>query len=396
MNLDLAFGTWKSSGEEAHTRLTIVGWGTRVHAIEQFFPDGDGTGPLLSKWNDRADALRWLAEAVNLHGDPLRASALWDQHDTICLEHGDAPRRAATLPHRGKNLRQCGRFRAADAANRDAIALHELLGSPMLLRGVTLAWHGMALAHRGEGSESAAAFDEAMTLLEAAAATKSGSASALGSSSGSSSSSGSGSGSGSAKDSGSGSGSGSANQTLGVVAAFRAQRALWLGDSEAATRWADRAWELAEPLEHASDVLDRYGARKVTASAARMQGEALVLGGRLDEGLSRLDTALVRAREVCFVEEIIPALRARAISTGEPTDEARGLCRAGGYRPYEAELELLEAQRCREAGFAAPALGHARHALALAQCDGHPFAYQRTLTEAEEFLGREVAPIHRG
>ena len=378
MNLDLAFETWKSSGEEAHTRLTIVGWGTRVHAIEQFFPDGDGAGPLLSKWNDRADALRWLAEAVNLHGDPLRAIALWDQHDTLCVEHGDAPRRAATLPHRGKNLRQCGRFRAADVANRDAIALHESLGSPTLLRGVTLAWHGMALAHRGEGSESAAAFDEAMTLLEAVAAA----ATAAGSSSGSAS--------------GSASGSGSADQTLGVVAAFRAQRALWLGDSEAATRWADRAWELAEPLERASYVLDRYGARKVTASAARMQGEALVLGGRLDEGLSRLDTALVRAREVCFVEEIIPALRARALATGEPTDEARGLCRAGGYRPYEAELELLEAQRCRDAGFAAPALGHAQHALDLAQCDGHPFAYQRTLTEAEEFLGREVAPILRG
>lgn len=363
MSFDLAFETWKSSGEEARTRMTIVGWGTRVRAIEQFFPDGDDAGPLLSTWENRADALRWLSEAVNLHGDPRRAIALWDQHDTLCREHGDATRRAATLPHRGKNLRQCGRFRAADVANREAIALHETLGSPTLLRGVTLAWHGMALAHRGEVSESATAFDEAMTVLEAAAATA------------------------------------PSNQTMGVVAAFRAQRALWLGDPEAATMWADRAWGLAEPLEQTSEVLDgpdRYGARKVTASAARLQGEALVLGGRLDEGLSRLDTALERAREVSFVEEIIPALRARTMATGEPTDEARGLCRAGGYRPYEAELELLEAHRCRDEGFADRAIGHAEQALALAQCDGHPFAYQRTLTEAEAFLGREVAPIARG
>ena len=360
ISLDDAFGTWKSSGAEAYTRLTIVGWRARVLAVAQFFPDGDDMGPLLSKWEDCADALRWLAEAVNLHGDPFRALALWDQHDKLCVEHGDAIRRAATLPHRGKNLRQCGRFRAADASNRKAISLQESLQSPTLLRGVTLAWHGMALAHRGEASGSDTAFDEAMTLLEAGAATA------------------------------------SSGQTRGVVAAFRAQRALWLGDIEAATHWADCAWELGERLERASDVPDRYGARKVTASAARMQGEAHVLGGRLEEGLSRLDAALALSREVRFVEEIIPALRARTVATGEPTDEARGLCRAGGYRPYEAELELLEAHRCRTAGFADRALAHAEQAIALSQYAPRPFAYERTLTEAEAFVGREVAPIFRG
>ncbi len=360
MNLDLAFGTWKASGEEARTRLTIVGWVSRVSALETFFPGGDDAGPALSNWEDRAEALRWLAEAVNLHGAPRRAIRLWDQHDDVCLEHGDAARRAATLPHRGKNLRQCGHFRAADVTNREAIALQESLGSPTLLRGVTLAWHGMALAHRGESSESATAFDEAMTLLEAAAALA------------------------------------PSNQPLGVVAAFRAQRALWLGETGAATMWADRAWEFAAPLERTAEVLDRYGARKVTASAARMQGEALVLGGRLEEGLPRLDAALTLSREVRFVEEIIPALRARTIAAGEPVDEARDLCRLGGYRPYEAELELLEAHRCADAGMADRSIAHAEQALALAECDARPFAYERTVTEAEAFLGREVAPPPTG
>ena len=275
------------TGDEPVTRQTLSGWIRRLDALRAYFPDGFD-GPLkVSDRQQRLLMLQWTAQALNLHGFPSRAIAMYERHDVECADHGTDLQLATSLAQHGKSLRQAGRFRDADTKNRLSLAL--LDGIPgdaaLLTRAVTLAWHGMALAQRGAVGESDVSFAEALSIFS----------------------------------------SRFAESHRAVVAVFLAQRMLWENDPEQSAAQAEIAWTIAWPLESDPKHTDKWGARKIVASAARNWGESLVLLGDVEQGLAKLRHAYSLAKETCFVEEIIPGLRAQAIAARLQgrTDEAR-------------------------------------------------------------------------
>lgn len=347
--LDDRFADWVASGEETRTRTTIAGWRNRVRELDNYFPDGDDAGPALSDADQALDALRWYAEALNLHGFPGRSVGVYEQHDKRCRVRGLDERLATSLAHHGKTLRQIGRFRDGDRIALEAQTVQRRVGNRML-EAVNLAWYGIGLAHRGEAAASDAAFDEAMAIFTLHFA----------------------------------------DQSRGVVAAFRAQRALWLGEPDVALAHAVTAWEIARPLELRASHHDSYGARKVTASAARLRGESLVLLHQHGDGIEWLERAHSLAAEAVFVEELIPIQRALTISALERNDladatghaaAALAMCDAGPYRPYSAEVHLLRADIAKRSGDDQRATEALDTAQELAFCDGPPFAYQRVLDD---------------
>lgn len=333
--------------DEPVTRLTLTGWVRRLDALRTYFPEGFD-GPLdVSDPQHRLSMLQWTAQALNLHGFPGRAVAMFERHDTECTEHGTELQLASSLAQHGKSLRQAGRFRDADAKNRQALALLEgaALGSGLLLRAVTLTWHGMALAHRGADAESAASFDEALAIFS----------------------------------------SNFEESHKAVVAVFLAQRFLWLGDPEAARVQAELAWSVAWPLEADPSHSDKWGARKITASAARNNGESLVRLGDVDGGLAWLLRAKAMAEECCFVEEIIPGLRAQAMAARlggrhaharDLLDRIWPLTASGPYPMYECDARRESALLYDAVGEQERAETERAAAVRLAHGDGPPFSFR--------------------
>ncbi len=332
--------------DEPITRLTLRGWVRRLDALRTYYPEGfDGPLAVLAP-EDRLVMLQWTAQALNLHGFPGQAISMFERHDVECVGHGTDLQLASSLAQHGKSLRQAGRFRDADAKNRQALALLEgaVDGAALLQRAVTLTWHGMALAHRGADAESEASFDEAMSIFA----------------------------------------SRFAESHRAVVAVFLAQRFLWLADPEHARLQAELAWSIAWPLESDPAHRDTWGARKISASAARNCGEALVRLGQTREGLLWLVRANGMAGDVCFVEEIIPGLRARAMAArlSGRFSEARQLlskvwplCAAGPYPMYECEARMESSRLLDAVGETEAAADERSQAQQLAHADGPPFSF---------------------
>lgn len=328
MFLDDSFDDFVRNHDLAST-TTLRGWSRRLDTLRTYYPDGFDSPPALRRWEYQATCERSLAESLNLHGLPNRANVVFARHDVLCRAHDDSNRLSDALALHGKSRRQCGEFRLAESLTCEAISLLRAESASSVRIGAALAWLGMSQAHRGASLDSATSFDEAIEAF----------------------------------------GSESAADAQGVIAAFRAQRALWLGDADSALHNANAAWAFAETRDSAGSP-DRFRARKVTASAARMRGEAYGLQGRKRASLDSLFRAYGLARPVSFVEEMIPALKAMAEVTSGPVRtsvlaEAAKLAELGGYRPFMAEILLTE--------------GHVLEARTAAQCDGHPYAYQRVL-----------------
>lgn len=333
--------------DEPVTRLTLAGWVRRLDALRTYFPEGFD-GPLdVPGPQNRLLMLQWTAQALNLHGYPGRAIAMFERHDAECVDHGTELQLASSLAQHGKSLRQAGRFRESDAKNRQALAMLEGAsdGPALLLRAITLTWHAMALAHRGADAESAANFDEALGIFNRQFE----------------------------------------QSHRAVVAVFLAQRFLWLGDPGQAAVQAERAWSIAWPLESDPSHADKWGARKISASAARNHGEALVLNGRRDEGVIWLLRAKAMADDLHFVEEIIPGLRAQAMAARLGGDHVKArnlldqiwpLTAAGPYPMYESDARRESALLFEGLGQQERAASERALAGRLAAGDGPSFSYQ--------------------
>lgn len=332
--------------DEPMTRLTLHGWVRRLDALRAYFPDGFDGALDVGDPKDRLAMLKWTAQALNLHGFPAQAIVMFERHDAECATAGTAMQLAASLAQHGKSLRQAGRFRECDVKNRQALALLETLpdDQALLLRAVTLTWHGMALAHRGAAVESAASFDEALAIFSARFA----------------------------------------ESHRAVVAVFLAQRMLWENDPEQSAAQAEIAWSIARPLESDPTYADKWGVRKITASAARNWGESLVLMGRVEDGLAKLRQAKEMAAETAFIEEIIPGLRAQAIAARHQGrfEDARSLLtniwpltERGPYPMYECDARMESAMLHETVGDLASAEGERAAAKRLAYADGPPFSF---------------------
>jgi tetratricopeptide (TPR) repeat protein len=324
----------------------------RAELLLKFFPDGEDAPPRLNEPADQAFVLYALALTLNLTGGyPGRAVPLYQRHDAICEQTGDDLGLSQSLGHHAKALRQAGRFRASEAVARRGLQVIRARGD-YLREAVNLYWLGMGLAQRGAAAEAETALQRSLRIFRARFAT----------------------------------------QAEGVVNAFLAQRALWLGEPSEALQCANRAWEIGAALEADDARADLHGAVKINTAAARMQGEALVMLGDADAARERLDYALRRAREIEFVEEELPALRVLALWAWRENrlDEARErlartwqLAERGPFKLYDADSYNLLAQIERAAGNREAAALAAACAFRLSWCDGPPFAYQRGLEDAQ-------------
>jgi tetratricopeptide (TPR) repeat protein len=272
---------------------------------------------------------------------------------------GDDQSLSQSLGHHAKALRQVGRFYESEQIARQGLQIIRRRGD-FLREAVNLYWLGMGLAHRGEAQLSETALQRSLRIFRAKFAT----------------------------------------QAEGVVHAFLAQRALWLGIHQEALNSANKSITIGEKLKNDEHHADLHGAIKILTAGLRMKGEALLLvpssdGFPLESGTTNLQSALTYAREIEFVEEELPALRALALKAlqNNELDSAREylkqtwhLAERGQFLLYNADSYNILAQVEIANGNRSKAVEAARYAFDLSICDGVPFAYQRGLEDAQTFL----------
>jgi tetratricopeptide (TPR) repeat protein len=309
----------------------------------------------LSDDKDKCFVLYSLALSLNLTGGyPNLAIPLYERHDELAERIGDYQSLSASLGHHAKALRQVGRFYESELLARKGLKIIRERGE-FLREAVNLYWLGMGLAHRGESELSEIALQRSLRIFEKKFAT----------------------------------------QAEGVVHAFLAQRALWLGNYDEAYVAANKAFEIGDSLEKDENHADLHGAVKILTAALRMKGEALVLQGNLSDGEGFLQRALLHAREIEFVEEELPALRALALKAlqineldvaKEYLQQTWRLAERGQFLLYNADSYNILARVELAYGNREKAIIAAKHAFDLSICDGIPFAYQRGLDDAKTHL----------
>lgn len=318
----------------------------------------------LSKTEDKTFVLYSLALTLNLTGGyPNRAIPLYEKHDKLAEAIGDYKGLAASLGHHAKALRQTGRFRESEAVARKGLKIIRERGEH-LREAVNLYWLGMGLAHRGDAENSEAALSRSLRIFRAKFAT----------------------------------------QSEGVVNAFLAQRALWLGHYTEALETTEKAAAIGKSLEKDGSHADLHGAVKILTAALRMKGEALVMLEDLEEGEQYLQIALTRAREIEFVEEELPALRALALKSLQAGElqtardylkQSWHLAERGEFLLYNADSYNIQARVEMADDNKAQAIAAAQKAFKLSICDGSPFGYQRGLEDAIEILKKLNANVDK-
>lgn len=174
-------------------------------------------------------------------------------------------------------------------------------------------------------------------------------------------------------------------QNEGLVTAFLAQRALWIGDPAAALPLASRAWELSQ--------VDRF--ERDFDRAKRLQGIAALGLGDLEKADIYLHEALSRTRAVNNVEEELPALvglaelrrrQGELRAAWELLDDVWEAAERGPYPLFHADACNVLAEVKRDEGNREKAVEAATKAYRLAWCDGPPFAYHWGLEKARVLL----------
>lgn len=325
----------------------------RIELLESLFPDGVEQAPRLSEPGDQSFTLNALAQGYQLSGQPGRAIPLFRRHNEIRSAQKDDQNLSVGLGNLSNALRLSGALREAESAARQALLLTRTT-KYRFGEGLSLYLLGLLLPACGTAEESAAALRRSLRIWIAQ----------------------------------------SNRQFEGLVNAFLAQRALWVGDFADACKLADRAWELAHELKLERDFI----------RAARLQGAAaLGLGlGDFPTAEERLHHALTRARQVNLAEEELHALIAlaemrrrqgRLPEARELLDDVWDGAERGPYPLEHADALNVLAQIERDAGRTAHAIDAATQAYRLAWCDGPPYAYQWGLVAAQNHLTELGAPL---
>jgi tetratricopeptide (TPR) repeat protein len=173
--------------------------------------------------------------------------------------------------------------------------------------------------------------------------------------------------------------------------AWLAQSVFWSDNVTAATRFADRAWELSAAQRYEHGII----------RAARLQGQAAVALGRVDHAEERLHYALRRAHAANDVEEELPTLTALAtlhVHRGETArarehlDAIWDAAERGPYPLLHADARNVLAEIEMHEKNVPAAIEAATTAYRLAWCDGPPFAYHYGLRTARAHLQTLGAP----
>ena len=334
--------------EATHFRLSANR--QRVEMLERLFPDGLEALPRLSQPDMQGYALNSLALGYLLSGQSESAVPLFRRYNDINESHDDQENLSVGLGNLSTALRLSGGLRSSESSARAALIITRERDH-RFQEGVSLYWLGFAFAVRGQADVAEAALQRSLRLWI----------------------------------------SESNRQSEGLVNAFLAERALWMGDPATARPLADRAWELAAVKRQERDFI----------RGARLQGTIALLASDLATADERLHHALRRARACELVEEELASLIALAElerRRGEPErasdllDDVWEGAERGPYPLFHADAMNVLAQLERDAGRSAEAVAAATRAVELAWCDGPPFAYHWGLEKAKKHLAELGAP----
>jgi len=331
---------------------------TEIELLRALFPDGEDSPPRLKSESAQASTLNDLAAVYAFSGQPRRAVRLFGRHYAIQEKRSDTKNLAIGLGNLAQQQIVLGELAAAEANLRRSIELFREVGHEF----------GEAVGHRELGRLLAceSAFEEGARELDAALA----SFSKLW-----------------------------ATQSECVTWAYRAQRALLMGEAEAALAAARQARELAEIFRPGYGKTERdiiraewlLGAGHVALAVGEVQAKHEALANA--EG--HLTEALTGCRRINMVDhepDILLAwarwhrARGNPLQAQEHADEALAIADRCEYRLKQADAHNLLARLALDAGDSGLARRHAEIARERALCDGPPHSYKPALDEAERLL----------
>jgi tetratricopeptide (TPR) repeat protein len=323
---------------------------TCIELLRALFPDGEDRPPRLGTERDQSWAATALANAHSLSGQPRRAVSLFGISANLDEDKGDKLNLAIDLGNLACMAQiYLGELAAAERNLRRRVALCREIGNEFN-EAIGHQELGRLLAYRG-------AFDEAAGELETALASF---------------------------------GNQGARQSECVVWAYRALRALLLGDAGAALEAARRARKLADIYHPGYGQIERD-----IIGAEWLLGRALVALSRPDEAEGHLAEALRRCRRINLVElepDVLLAwarwhdLEGNREEARRHAEEALAIADRCEYRLVQADAHNFLARWHLAGGDLVRARHHAAIAKERAWCDGPPYCYRPAVDEAERLL----------
>ncbi len=331
---------------------------TEIELLRELFPDGEERPPRLKSESDQGWTLNALAASYGNSGQPRNAVPLFEQQNAIREKQGDKRNLTIGLGNLATQQVALGELAAAEASLRRSIELCREVGHEF----GEAAGHqelGWLLAYEG-------AFEESARELGAA----SGYCERVGD-----------------------------KQSLCLDGAYRALRALLMGDAEAALAAARRARELADEVArtlypHERDIIRAewlLGAALVALASGKKDRQTKSLA----EAEGHLTEAIDRCRRINLVDhepDILLAWARWHRARGNPqqarehAEEALAIADRCEYRLKQADAHNLLARLALDGGEPDVARQHAEIARERARCDGRPHCYKPALEEAERLL----------
>ncbi|MHC4447464.1 MAG: hypothetical protein ACYSXF_06760, partial [Planctomycetota bacterium] len=322
------------------------------------FGGPDGTQPHVANRSDQAWAVGELARAYSYSGETRRAAALCEANLASFESKSQEESLVVVLGTLAGVQSRLGRLESAEASLRRLVELTGHLGREPE-QAIARNRLGLLLAHR-------AAFDESVKELDAAFDTM--------------------------KQT-------SDRQIPGVCFSYYTQRALLMGDPQAAIDAARKARAFVEESARRTEPDDHDYVRSgwllgaaLVASAATGGDDA---GAQLDEAERYLADALSRCRRgdlVGFEPDLFLTwarwhrLKGNAREASRFTGDALALAERCEYRLKLAEIHNFRARLALDSSDKSAARDLARLARDCARCDGEPYCYRPALDEAGAIL----------
>jgi tetratricopeptide (TPR) repeat protein len=336
-----------------------------IELLRGLFPDGEGRPPRLKQEADQAWTLNALAVSYARSGQSRHAVPLRRMSNDLYENRRDKAAVAITLGNLADDQVRLGELAAAEQSLGRRIELcrevkddfNEAIGHQEL---------GRVLACQGAFADAGQELDAALGMLE-----------------------------------------GEQQLQFQCLAwAYRAVRAMLMGDAGAASGAARRARELADEVArsrypHERDIIQAewlLGAA-LLAQAAEAKGQP---GKAVADAEAHLTEALNRCRRINMVDHEPDILLAwarwhRANGDGDlahkVAGEALAIADRCEYRLKQADIHNFLARLALDAGDRPAAGEHARMGYERAWCDGPPHCYKPALEEAARLLGELGEPL---
>ncbi len=339
---------------------------TCIELLRAIFPDGEDRPPQLKDESAQAWTLNALANSYSLSGQPRRAVPLFKMQNTLQEKTDSKKNLAIGLENLACQQSILGELAAAEGNLRRGIELCREIEDEFW----EAAGHvelGRLLAYRGAFDEAEHHLTVAQEVFDKVGGTN----------------------------------------FISVVRAYRALRALLMGEAEAALEAACKARELADVEHHERDIIRAEwllgAALLALATSPRPGGHPPLpnLGeGVRGEGLPpqaeiHLTQALTHCRRINMVDHEPDILLAWARwheargdqeQAGRDAEAALAIADRCEYRLVQADCHNFLARLALDAGDRRAARHHAQSARERAWCDGPPHCYQPALEEAERLL----------